>query len=80
MPTVTQWHSAKPETKVYHNHTGCTEGNNIEAYNVREGTGSKRLCEHCQRLTQEDSFKFLLNKGGLIGGFNSSIFGPKKAQ
>ena len=48
MPTVSPWHSVKED--VYHNNTKCTEGNNIERENRREGTGGKRLCQHCARL------------------------------
>ncbi len=42
------WHSIKQS--VHHNNTDCTEGNNIERENRREGTGGKPLCDHCQRL------------------------------
>jgi len=67
MQLPNSWYSAKVETKVYHNNTSCTEGNNIETYNVREGTGGKRLCEHCNRLN-----KF----SGLFGGFPSNPLFP----
>jgi hypothetical protein len=36
--------------RVHHNNTRCTEGNNIEPYNKRAGTGGKPLCQHCSRL------------------------------
>lgn len=46
------WHSVKPATKpVHHNNTSCTEGNNIETYYRREGTGGRPLCEHCAKLS-----------------------------
>ena len=35
---------------VYHDNSDCTERNNIESENVRQGTGGKRLCDHCTRL------------------------------
>lgn len=44
------WHSTEPGRDVYHNNTGCTEGNNIEARYWASGTGGKRLCDHCRRL------------------------------
>lgn len=36
---------------VHHNNTSCSEGNNIEKENLRSGTGGKRLCSHCDRLS-----------------------------
>ena len=50
MAIVNPWYSAREGTEVYHNNTICTEGNNVEAYNVREGKGNKKQCEHCVRL------------------------------
>lgn len=47
------WHSKKEEAKVHHNNTKCTEGNNIESYNRKEGTGGKPLCHHCAQLNAE---------------------------
>jgi hypothetical protein len=45
------WHSKKPsDRRVYHNNTGCTEGNNIERQNRVSGTGGRPLCDHCGRL------------------------------
>ncbi|MBY0275361.1 hypothetical protein K2Z84_08470 [Candidatus Binatia bacterium] len=45
------WHSVKATDRpVYHDDTACTEGNNIESYYKRQGTGGRRKCEHCQRL------------------------------
>ena len=69
MAIVTAWHSAKPECQVYHNNTRCTEENNIEPYNVREGTGGKRICQHCQRLNRTEGFNGLFSGG--IGGLRS---------
>lgn len=48
MPQKSSWHSVKED--VYHNNTECTEGNNIESENIRQGDGGKRLCDHCRRL------------------------------
>jgi len=45
------WHSIK-QVK-YHDNTTCTEGNNIEPENRREGTGGKPRCDHCERLEKE---------------------------
>jgi len=51
MPQRQPWHSAKPMTRnVYHDNTLCTEGNNIESYYLRQGTGGRPKCEHCTRL------------------------------
>lgn len=38
---------------VYHNNNRCTERNNIERANLRQGTGGNRLCETCKRLNRE---------------------------
>jgi hypothetical protein len=35
---------------VYHNQSGCTEGNNIESRYRVSGTGGLPLCQHCARL------------------------------
>jgi hypothetical protein len=45
------WHSILQY--VHHDNTACTEGNNIERENLRQGTGGKPLCHHCQRLDNE---------------------------
>lgn len=50
MAKVSPFHSAKPGTRVHHNDNRCTEGNNIESYNRRSGTGGHPLCDHCRRL------------------------------
>jgi hypothetical protein len=48
---MSPWHSVKDSDRpVYHDNTECTEGNNIEAENRREGTGNRPKCEHCARL------------------------------
>ena len=47
---VAPFHSKKPGTKVYHNNNKCTEGNNIESYNLVSGTGGHRLCQSCKTL------------------------------
>lgn len=48
MAVVPAFHSILQN--VYHNNSGCTEGNNIERVNLRSGTGGKPLCQHCRRL------------------------------
>jgi hypothetical protein len=50
MPQTSPWHSIKQ--KVHHNNTSCTEGNNIEPENRRNGTGGKPLCDHCADLNR----------------------------
>jgi hypothetical protein len=48
------FHSKKPNTpNVYHNNDKCTEGNNIESYNLVQGTGNRPLCHHCSKLNAE---------------------------
>lgn len=50
MTNARPWHSAlDTDRKVYHDDTRCTEGNNIEARNRREGTGGRPKCEHCAK-------------------------------
>ena len=41
------------DSNVYHNNNKCTERNNIERRNVKQGTGGKQLCDHCRRLNYE---------------------------
>lgn len=48
MAKVSPYHSIKQS--VHHTHTNCTEGNNIEKENKRDGTGGKPLCDHCKRM------------------------------
>jgi hypothetical protein len=43
------WHAVNSD--VYHTSKRCTEGNNIEKRNRRGGTGGKRKCKRCQKLT-----------------------------
>jgi len=51
MAKVAAFHSVKEsDRKVHHNNDKCTEGNNIEKANKRDGTGNRPLCDHCQRL------------------------------
>jgi hypothetical protein len=51
MPQKSPWHSVKEP--VYHNNTECSEGNNIESENLRQGDGGKRLCERCAELNAQ---------------------------
>ncbi|MES2373779.1 MAG: hypothetical protein V4557_14460 [Bacteroidota bacterium] len=53
MAKVPATHSARPGETVYHNNDKCTERNNIESYNVRQGEGGKKLCAHCAKLNSE---------------------------
>lgn len=39
------------DSDVYHDNDKCTEGNNIESRNRKSGTGGKRKCSHCARLS-----------------------------
>ncbi|GAH11183.1 unnamed protein product [marine sediment metagenome] len=53
IPKVESWHSVKGD--VYHNHTKCDTGNNIEFENRKIGTGNKKLCLKCAELDVRDS-------------------------
>ena len=48
MAKVSPFHSIKQDK--HHNNSSCTEGNNIEKENKRDGTGGKPLCDHCKKL------------------------------
>lgn len=48
MSKVSAFHSIKQH--VHHTNSKCTEGNNIERENLRQGTGGKPLCQHCAKL------------------------------
>lgn len=51
MAKVEPFHSVQPnDENVYHDNDKCTEGNNIEPANRREGTGGRERCKHCSRL------------------------------
>ena len=49
IPKVAPWHSVKSD--VYHNHTDCNTGNNIEVENRQQGKGGKKLCGECAKLS-----------------------------
>jgi hypothetical protein len=51
MPRKSAWHSVLQS--VHHNNSACTEGNNIEPRNRRDGTGGKPLCHHCATLNAQ---------------------------
>lgn len=54
MAKVAEYHSADPQTVVWHNNSKCVVGNNIEKYNWRAGRGDKkRLCERCHEHNQK---------------------------
>ena len=42
------WYSVKGT--VHHVCTNCTEGDNIQPENKRQGNGNKPLCDKCQTL------------------------------
>ena len=44
------WHSVRQD--VFHNNRACTEGNNIERRYLSQGSGDKRLCQHCESLNR----------------------------
>lgn len=46
MAKVSPFHSVKQN--VYHDDSTCTEGNNIEKENLRQGTGGKPKCKNCK--------------------------------
>ena len=48
MAKTSAFHSVKQS--VHHNNTSCTEGNNIEKENLRQGTGGKPHCSRCSKL------------------------------
>jgi len=37
---------------VHHNNNQCKTGNNIESYNLQQGTGGKPLCKECADLNK----------------------------
>lgn len=82
MPLVVPRHSKEQNCEVYHNHSDCTESNNIEERNFVFGIGGKRLCKHCEKLADSDAMaeKMLKSKSSaavvhaLFGARNKSIF------
>lgn len=51
MAKVSPFHSVKTtDRRVYHDNSSCTEGNNIEVANKRDGTDSRPQCDHCAKL------------------------------
>ena len=53
MPKKSPWHSTRQGETVHHDNTLCTEGNNIETYYRKEGTGGLPLCKHCADLDRQ---------------------------
>ena len=54
MAKISPFYSVKSTDRaVYHNNSKCTEGNNIEPENRRNGTGNRPLCSHCSRLNSQ---------------------------
>jgi hypothetical protein len=50
MAKVAAFHSVN--SSVYHDNSKCMEGNNIEKKYLRTGTGGKRKCAHCIRISR----------------------------
>jgi hypothetical protein len=68
MAITNSWHSSRPSEEVYHNNTLCTEGNNVEKHYRTEGTGNKRLCQHCYKLMMQNAYGGMgVSLSGLIG-------------
>ena len=76
MPLDTPYYSTEVNCEVYHNHTNCTEGNNIEKKYKEWGTGNKRLCKHCEKEGNSDGMVKKIMEGrkawGILGGTGSS--------
>jgi len=53
MATVSPWYSTRKGEDRHHNNTLCTEGNNIEVYYRKPGTGGHPLCTHCAKLNAQ---------------------------
>ena len=53
MPKIAPWHSIRPGETVHHDNTLCTEGNKIESYYRKAGTGGLPLCKHCADLDRQ---------------------------
>jgi hypothetical protein len=51
MPKKKPWNSKL--TKIYHDNSKCTTGNNIERKNLRNGTGNKKHCKECIKLNRQ---------------------------
>jgi hypothetical protein len=50
MAKVAPWYSTRVGENRHHDNTKCTEGNNIETYYRKAGTGGYPLCKHCADL------------------------------
>jgi hypothetical protein len=44
------WHS-KVTKDVYHDESTCKTGDNIESYNIVQGTGGLPKCAECKRIS-----------------------------
>jgi hypothetical protein len=47
---IAPWYSTRIGETRHHDNTLCTEGNNIERYYLKPGTGGHPLCKHCADL------------------------------
>lgn len=52
MPYASPIYSGKTRD-VHHNNSACTERNNIERENIRQGNGGLPLCQNCAKLNRE---------------------------
>lgn len=53
MSKVAAFHSTNPNlvTKVHHDESTCTEGNNIEKHYLKSGTDSRPKCKNCRDIS-----------------------------
>lgn len=60
------WYSVHQD--VYHDMQECTEGNNIEPWNVRPGTGGRPRCQRCTQLSHRSDALIAALEDGLPRG------------
>lgn len=77
MPLQTPRYSSEPNCEVYHNHTGCTESNNIEKKYFTWGTGNKRLCKHCEKLGDTDGMTEKFKEHNNLNALKNGIGGMR---
>lgn len=60
MATVQPYHSGRlGAPKVHHDQDDCWDGNNIETYHFKWGTGGFPLCQTCQRIKAQRLARYL---------------------
>lgn len=57
MPKTKPYHSTKSGTLVYHDNDQCVDGNNIETYYRKDGTGGLKLCHRCLEENVKESLE-----------------------